>query len=189
MRAKGRDFGQIARKAIHLSTVLVVPADILFHGFTLGGLAFLFALYMSVTILRSRGRSLPGITKLIGWLSRGDEKSSVFGPPAYMFFSLLVLVALFPPAAAYSAIIALAVGDTFAALAGGVIRGPKAVREKTVAGSIGFFIPVFIIFHFLMGPERAAVLAGAGAIAELLSHRYDNLTVPFVTSAVAALIF
>jgi dolichol kinase len=106
-----------------------------------------------------------------------------------MFFSLLALVAFFPPFAAYAAIIALAVGDTFAALAGSVVRGPRMVREKTLAGSVGFFVPVFMVFYFLMGPEKAAVLAGAGALAELLSHRYDNLTVPFVTAMAAAAIF
>jgi dolichol kinase len=189
VRKKGRDFGQIARKVVHLSTVLVVPVDMLFHEFTVAGLGFLFAFYIFIVLMRLNGRSVPGATRLIGWLSRNDEKSSVVGPPAYMFFSLLILIALFPSFIAYVSIIALSVGDTCAALAGTTMKGVKTVRNNTLAGSVGFFIPVFIIFYFLMSPEKAAMLAGAGAVAELLSHRYDNLTVPFVTAAVAALIF
>ena len=188
-KGKKRDYGQILRKVVHLSTILIIPADILSHELTVFGLAAVFAFYMLVASMRTRGRSIPGASRFITWMSRKDERTSVLGPPTYMFLSLLAVLALFPPFAAYVAIIALSVGDTFAALAGSTIRGIRTVRDKTLAGSIGFFIPVFVIFYMLMPPEKALVLAGVGALAELLSHRYDNLTVPFVTAMAAALIF
>lgn len=183
-----RDHGQAARRLVHMSTLLVIPADMLSHGLTVAGLGILLAFYVFVLIMRMNGRSVPGATRLVGWLSRKDEKSAILAPPTYMFFSLLVLVALFPSLAAYLAIVALAIGDTFASLAGGSLKWANVMGGKTLAGSVGFFVPVFAVFCLAMSPERAALLAGVGAIAELVSHRYDNLTVPLVTVIAATLI-
>lgn len=181
--------GHAARKSLHLLSVLAVPADILAHDLTLYALTAMFAFYLAIAYMRARQRHVPGASNIVNWLSREDEKGGMLGPPTYLFISVIFLLAFVPQFAAYVGIISVAVGDTFAMLAGSLVKGKKMLNEKTLAGTFGFFIPTFVVFYFLLGFDRALILAAAGALAELLSHRYDNLTVPFITAAVAALIF
>jgi dolichol kinase len=179
----------VTRKIIHLFSILTVPADILAHDLTLLTIFSIFTFYLIIAYLRARQKHVPVATNIINWLSREDEKGGILGPPTYLFISIIFLLTFAPPFAAYVGIISAAVGDTFASLAGSIISGKKLVNEKTFAGALGFFIPTFTIFYFLLGLDHALVIAASGSLAELLSHKYDNLTVPIITASVTMLIF
>ncbi|MCA9514257.1 MAG: hypothetical protein KC635_04885 [Myxococcales bacterium] len=137
---------------------------------------------------------------VFGAISRPGEAHQI---PAATWYLLALFLGclLLPQHGIELGTLVLGLGDPAASLVGKRFPQPKLLGEKSLAGSLAFTAVAFVASLALLalvqpalGPlAMVGVAAGtalAGAVAELLSGRGidDNLTVPLVAGAVAALL-
>ncbi len=112
------------------------------------------------------------------------------------FATALSLLSLTGSPIAFAAgVIVLGVGDPAAALIGRKIGRVQLVNNRTLEGTVTFFVVAFLavlavllIWHDELSSARmlavCTVASGAGAMTELLSRRIDdNFSIPVVTGA------
>lgn len=187
-RLMDRESSELLRKIVHLSFVFVIPIDALSHAAAVClSLAFL-AVYLGASVMARRGRKMPLLAGLIGVFSRRNELASYRNPPLFFAVAIFMLIAFAPGMPAYIGIVSAAIGDTFSMLFGKALKGPTLTSGKTAAGFLGFFLSTSVVLFFVLGPQKAMLIALVGSVAELVSHRYDNLTVPFATAVAAMLV-
>ncbi|KGE71961.1 phosphatidate cytidylyltransferase [Spirochaeta lutea] len=185
---------EVVRKSIHLligfvpmvATLIGVPPTLLLLG---AGII----LYTSAEYLRYTGTRVPLISRITELASRDRDKNHfVLGPVTLGLGAMLALM-LYPEPAASIAIYALAFGDGMASLFGkafGRIKLPLT-GGKSLEGSLGCFLAVFIPTYLLVEPQvsLAIVIAAFAAFIEALPTRdFDNIVMPTVTGAFALLV-
>ncbi|MDD5451255.1 MAG: SEC59/DGK1/VTE5 family protein [Desulfovibrionales bacterium] len=114
-------------------------------------------------------------------LLRDREYSGPAASLYYLIGSGLTII-LFPKQIAIAALAVQTISDTVAALAGQRL-GRHKIGNKTVEGSVAFFVSAWIILAVYFGrePLKHFIPALAGTLAELFPIPIDdNLTVPLV---------
>jgi len=134
--------------------------------------------YIIIEILRVRGVKMPVIAIMVEHLSRKSEKGWIFMPTFYFLLSLTMIAMFFDTTTMYLALIALTFGDSTAALVGERYGRHELFGDKTMEGSLAFFIVSFIGFTFFIDVRTALVTAAFASIIESISYEYDNFTVP-----------
>ncbi|MDR1894478.1 MAG: phosphatidate cytidylyltransferase [Spirochaetales bacterium] len=203
---------EIIRKAIHLLIVPVLPLAAWSRTAALGLLLAGLGLYLLSEGLRMRGRDLPLIAFLTRLASRPrDGDRLILGPVTWLAGAFLTLL-VFPPRPAGVGILALALGDGLASVAGtfflslryrdpfsppGKSAGGRLLRaltsnlgflgEKTTGGSLACFMAVWAGALGLGWPLGVALwLALITTVLEALPLKdMDNVLVP-VGSALGA---
>ena len=167
------------RNAIHLATglaaawVLLVPPP-----WTLTGLLIMLTVPLLVDLWRWRGGQ-PAIDRLLPGVFHEREPLGISGATLLAVGYLLAFL-LFPPLAAAAGILALAVGDPAAAVAGRWYGHRRNLSGKTWVGSLACFLTCLPIIWLLPGLNLPAATAGA-AMAALVERRagaLDNLLIP-----------
>ena len=82
------------------------------------------------------------------------------------------------------------IGDPAAFLVGSRYGKIRIINEKTVEGSIAFFLSVFIVLMLLgQGLFTTLIASATGSIVEHISGKYidDNATIPIATALVMAI--
>ena len=102
-----------------------------------------------------------------------------FNGSTFLCLAFFSVILLFPRPVAIAAMFFLSLGDAAAELSGknfGRIR----IFQKSLEGSLGFFLVAFVTAWVLFFDWRVALLGGvAAALVELFSFEVDdNLTVP-----------
>jgi dolichol kinase len=173
------------RKLIHISGALFVPLA-LYNQYLALALAVLVTLVF-IVFERQKRRFVPGFFR---HLYRERELGTVaYEPLAYLLsiVSLLGLSLVFMPLACYVAIVAMTVGDGFAALVGRSMHGPRLpYSRKTWYGSLAGLIIAGAAGYLFAGPMALAGAAG-GMIAEAYAGKYDNAATAAVALICAAL--
>jgi dolichol kinase len=188
---------EIFRKLIHLSS-LWMPVAILQFGAKPA--LVMFSVALSAVLLfeimrKRRGQLTLALNRAFGGVIRPQEHGAfrLTGAP-FVLASGILLCLLFPPIIAAAALAIALVGDTAAALIGRRY-GWTRIGNKSLQGSIAFFIAGMAAvgvtawatqqpLAFLLSGATAAL---AAAIAELYAHVLflnDNLTVPLAAAAV-----
>jgi dolichol kinase len=130
-----------------------------------------------------------------GSFSRRQEFHRINGA-TFLMLGCLFTSLLYQKAIVVAAITYIIVGDTFAALLGQTIKGPRLFR-KTLVGSLSFLLSCVgfaLLMHFFLkmdGLPLYNLLIGAGSAAafEALPVPWDdNFTVPILTGAVMSLV-
>jgi phytol kinase len=133
-----------------------------------------------------RGCTLPGISWLLSCVDRSDPLP---GRGALFFVvSALSCVILFPAHVVVPALVALAVLDSVATLAGTRFGRRRFANGKSLEGSmagIAVTIPVLLPLLSLPGAVLVSFLAG---IIELVSPVDDNLLIPIIVCAALSLV-
>jgi dolichol kinase len=192
---------ELARKAIHLSSVLApLLYGLLLH--TAGSQARPIALIVSapITLLLFVVDALRlchgGFRALyyrhLGLVMRSDEGQRFCGA-TFVMISVMLCIALFPPPVAIAAMLFLSVSDALASLVGRAVGGPRWFG-KSAAGSLAFFVSALLIALLCLPGRPLVALVGAAlaTIIEALPHQLgrirldDNLTVPVISGAVMA---
>ena len=188
---------EVLRKLIHLSS-LWMPVAILQFGVNPALVIFCTALLIVLLfeiIRKRRGRLALALNRTFGSVIRPQEHASfrLTGAP-YVLAAAIVLCLIFPPIIAATALAIALAGDTAAALIGRRY-GWTRIGNKSLQGSIGFFLAGMAVVGIIAwaAPQPAVfILSGtaavfAAAIAELYARALlldDNLTVPLVAAAV-----
>lgn len=139
------------------------------------------------------------VDRVFSAISRPGEAHRI--PSATFYVASLTLgVWLLPQSAIQIGALVLALGDPVASLVGRRYGRVKLFGEKSVAGTLAFFVVATLavaVFASLALPGLglgrtmglAVIVAAAGALAELLSYRLDdNFTVPMAAGLAALLL-
>lgn len=130
-----------------------------------------------------------------GSFSRRQEFHRINGA-TYLMLGCLFTSLLFRKPIVVAAITYIIVGDTFAALLGQTIKGPKLFR-KTLVGSMSFMLScvgLALLMHFFLNMEGMPLYtlligAGSAAVLEALPVPWDdNFSVPILCGAVMSLV-
>ena len=186
---------ELIRKAIHLCS-LSIP---IFYFFTPKNVALVVFIpltiaFLIVDVARYYHRPIEGwFYKSFGWLLRqreSDREKKRLNGATYVLISATLAIIIFPKFIAVTSFIILIISDLTAALVGRRF-GKHKFFEKTLEGSIGFFMSALVIIiltpkiedyfgEYLIGALAAAV----GTIVEALPIDFDdNLSVPLSVGA------
>ncbi|MBR5154399.1 MAG: hypothetical protein IKW58_01595 [Alphaproteobacteria bacterium] len=184
---------EVYRKGIHLSS-LWIPALIYFGGTLIASLTFLF-LMLGELLLEygnyKRWRWARIIFSLpFSFALRNKErqrKKFVLTGGFYVLSSSLMCTLLFSNNIATLALTVMLISDTLAALVGKALGQRKIYREKTLEGTVAFFMSSLIImmlFNPIYTFTYASVIACFFAVIMELFEKFfeldDNFSVPLV---------
>jgi len=134
-----------------------------------------------VEILRFRNQIFRNLfNHYLGFLLRPKEQRSITGA-TYWIVGALITILLYPKAIAIFAISMLSVSDALAAWVGKGIGRTPIRSNKTLEGSLAFFLSAFLIAVPVLHWSTATALLGAlaGTVLEWgILPLNDNLTVP-----------
>ncbi|NWG04514.1 MAG: phosphatidate cytidylyltransferase [Syntrophaceae bacterium] len=179
---------EIKRKIVHLATLSIpIGYGLLPKETVITILLPLFLGFLIVDLLRHYHRGMASLFQryFLGTVLREEEKNRLMGSTYFLFSSLLVIL-FFPKPTAIASLLILILSDTAAALVGKGI-GKIRIFEKTVEGSLAFFVSSLIIVWVYPDLNRfSGSLAALGAtLIELLPIRVDdNLTIPLVAGGI-----
>ncbi len=139
------------------------------------------------------------VDKFFGAISRPSERYRTTSATIYLT-ALILIVWLFPKLPVLTAVIILSISDPAASLAGKRWGRRKLFRDKSIIGTLTFFVVgtlttgalIFMVEPGLGTTHIAAVsatIAAVGAITELLSSRIDdNFSIPIACAIIATLL-
>jgi dolichol kinase len=176
------------RKLVHLlfglgiaGLVIVIPRSLMID---LLAISIFCGLVLSELI--SRGYGIPFISRFVKFLDRED---ALPGRGAlYFAISSLVCLILFPVAVVIPAIIALAILDGVATIAGRRFGKTRIWNGKTLEGTVMAMAVTFVCLLPFLPPPGAGVATVVAGVVELVSPIDDNLTIPVSVCVVLTLI-
>lgn len=190
------------RKTIHLFSS-VIPLMYIFWGsweFYVYALSVLSAVMVLIDFFRYKDRNFNQFyMRALGNILRTHElnkRKTIFTGGTYLIIAFLICVLIFPRQIAIISMLILSVCDSAAAISGKIF-GKKRIKNKTLEGSIGFFITgVLIIF---LTPKMsdsfseyyiALTALVLTTLFELIPLRIDdNFSIPVFFGAVYLLLF
>ena len=151
-------------------------------------LIFIGIFYYVLEQLRLKKIHIPIVSRALSFALRDNEKSHVAYAPLTLLLGIILSLELFTVAAASAAIIAVTVGDSFAAVMGKIISSPSIPwnNKKTIAGTTANALSVCVFSMFYFNSWRTAIIIGlSSALIETLDlEDVDNLIVPLFVGAV-----
>ncbi len=180
---------ELKRKVIHLSSS-VIPVSYYFieRNPLLIFLTAAFAAMVIIDILRIRSGFVKRIYgKFLGDILRPHENESeriYFTGGTYIILAFLLCTLIFEKNIAILSMLIIVFCDTAAAIAGKVY-GKHYIGNKTLEGSISFFLTGVVLFFLVIKPDNF-ILAGSGifslliiTVFELLPVKIDdNISIP-----------
>ena len=184
---------EIRRKAIHLSFILVPLIylyDLLPRAIIVRGLLIAVAVSIVFELARLHdARVRFFVSRMFRDLVRRHEQKQLLGS-TYLLIAAVITIELFSKEIAVSALGALVLGDTAAALVGRAF-GRIRVLGKTLEGSLAFFAVSFLFSWGVVGMEPWLAACGAltGMLFELLPIPLDdNFRIPISAGYVMKLL-
>ncbi len=186
-----RWFGEIGRKALHISAISIpIGYYLLDERIGRAVLATLTAVSFVIDVVRlnePRVRSFFYI--FFGRLVRDHERHNLLGA-TYLLLSSLICAYAFTKPVAVAALAFLILGDTVAAIVGRAI-GRVRIFGKTLEGSLACFVVCLAIGWLIPGLGWVRTLAGAftATVIELVPVPLDdNLRIPLAAGFVMQLL-
>lgn len=184
---------EVVRKAIHFLIALVpLLSSLIGASATLGLLGAGIVVYTYAEWKRSKGETVPFISRITRYASRERDQGHFVLGPITLGLGAMIALMLYPEPAASLAIYALAFGDGVASLVGKLFgRTPvPASGGKTLEGSAACFSAVFIASFFVLGNlfSAAVIALGAALLEAAPTEDLDNLVLPTGVGFIAILI-
>lgn len=179
---------EILRKIFHLSSLWIPMLYLYVTAQTMITILFpLTAISLLIEGIRKISPELNNlINNTIGNIMREEERNS-FSGATYLLIAATLTVLIFSKEVAILALSVLMISDSVAALVGRKF-GKIHIFDKSLEGSLGFFISGVMVYYFLVTfcdvilPPNISLLAIFSAtIAELFAkrtHLDDNLVIP-----------
>lgn len=102
-------------------------------------------------------------------------------------YGIIFPIVLLPTDYAVAAILVLSVGDSFSNLVGRRY-GRHKIGEKSIEGTLGFFVTAAVATSFFINPTHALLFSFVGAVIELLSFWDDNIVIPLTLALLGRLL-
>jgi len=134
----------------------------------------------SVFIMRKAYRHVPPLNWLIETFERTEDSASgkQFKGAFYLALGSALAAGLFPPFEASLGILVLSVSDSLPTVIGKTYGKRKIHLNKTVEGTLAFFISASAILLYFFQPHIAILTALTATLLELYSPIDDNLVLP-----------
>ena len=181
---------ELKRKLFHLFGVLSLVVPIYIFPYWLNIILFLTAIAVNFLIVKRN----PFLLKVFGIFIKHLERERNLSKPGiqslYLLFGVLLSYFLFEKEAVYG-IVTLAVGDAFSGIVGYYLGKRKLPYnpQKTLEGTLAFFISSFVALSFITRVYEALVVSFISAIVESLPLKLDdNFTLPLISSFIAYLL-
>ena len=175
----------ILREGIHASGFFVPVLVGLIGVFPVSLLIYVVsALYFVSEISRMDRKNLPVISAITRSAASQAELYEFAAAPLYFAIGILITLLLFPAPVNSAAIAIFTLGDSTAALFGGLVsKKPLPFNKgKTVEGSLAGFFFAFLAGAVFVSPALALVGAVVAMIVETLPLPVnDNITIPLCT--------
>lgn len=183
-------FTELKRKAIHLSSIWIPMLYLYTDKVTmLVILSICTILFLYCDVSRHRNRFIAAFFGYFKNILRKEEKHQLTGA-SYLLISSLLVVVLFNQFTAITSIAVLIVADSFAAIFGKIFGKYKIVNNKTLEGSIAFFVSGLITCYYLIYKLSPGIHFYFSQIivmlivtyVELMAENFkmnDNLLIPF----------
>ena len=160
---------------------MIIPIFLLFYGreLTLLYLLPITIFFLVLDILRIRSKNFKSLYNYFFIsITRKNESKKLTGA-SYVFLSSLIIIYFFPENIAAISLFIMVISDTVAAIFGR-IYGTIKIRNKTLEGSLAFFMSSFIIILFAIDINLflATISILIATFTELYSPFDDNLSVP-----------
>ncbi len=192
---------EVRRQLVHAAGVFTVPIILYFGKFLslifLGAIVLFFAIlaaYKLEKVRRNKNFLLEEFAAIENFFeekiySKFERKESFPMKGAIMFyFGAFLTLLIFPEQIAAAGITVLAIGDSTSTLIGKKFGRHRIFENKTLEGSLAFFVSAAAVLLFFVSPERAVFAAFVGAFAEAFGKIDDNLSVPLVTAIALSII-
>ena len=184
--------GEIFRKLIHLGAISIPLAYyFLTKEVVLSVLygALLISLFIDYIRIYGGNKGRKFISRYLGIMIRPHEKKNFVGA-TYILTGSILTILFFDKPIAITAISYIVIGDTAGSIIGR-LWGKVRFRNKSLEGSISFFMACSIIALIIPGIQFWVKIAGAltATIVEAITlHIDDNLIVPVTSGAIMQLI-
>lgn len=186
-------YGEIVRKSIHLSN-LIIPLSIYLFGPSKVFPYLLVTMFFCITmdLLRINNNYFRNIyNKIFGLITRNKE-SSIFTGATNVMIGATIVTLLFNEKAVIPALIIMSVSDTLAAIVGIKLGRTYLVNNKTLEGTFAFFYSSFIILYFLgIDFSTSIAISLATALSELfvnIKFIDDNLSIPLIVASLVTIL-
>jgi dolichol kinase len=180
--------GEIFRKMTHLGAISIpiiyyfLDKKVIIVLLTLGLITSLLLDYVRIF---GNEKSRKFVYRYLGIMIRTKESKDFIGS-TYILLGSIITILLFDKMVAMAGIAFIVVGDTAGAIIGRLC-GRVRFRNKSLEGSISFFLACCLISIFIPGIPYWIKIAGAftATIVEALTfHIDDNLIVPVTSAAI-----
>ena len=182
----------ILREGIHASGFFVPVLVGLIGVFPVSLLIYVVsALYFVSEISRMDRKNLPVISAITRSAASQAELYEFAAAPLYFAIGILITLLLFPAPVNSAAIAIFTLGDSTAALFGGLIsKKPLPFNKgKTLAGSIAGFFFAFLAGSLFISPAKALIGAAVAMAIECLPLPVnDNVPIPLCTGLALMLV-
>lgn len=169
------------RKVFHLFALLLWLFPLKFFPTLILYLTFFLVLTVNYLTVKGFGRQrLHFYYKFIYWLEREKNLSRPAYQALWANLGIFLSFLLFGREGALVGVLVLAVGDAFAGFVGRH-WGRTKMGDKSLEGSLAFFLSSFVVLLPLTGLFQALVIALVCSLVELLPFE-DNFTVPLSAS-------
>ena len=201
--------GELSRQLVHLSALVFVLFTLFMDKLLISVYFFMIAfslLLYSFIIRKQQNNFIKTIHKLeksfkylVSNFERQETKVPFIGA-FWLYFSCGLLLLLFPLIIALVSCSIVAVADSVSTIIGSNFGKHKIVGNKSLEGSLAFFISAFIVVFLFTDLNIAVLVSGAATIAELLPDMKifrklkkkeildDNFTVPIITGILLLII-
>ena len=179
---------ELLRKSLHL-IVIIFPLLLLEFGKVVCLPYFLTIslLFIALDISRLKFTQVEELYNKFFAIVTKDYEQSKLTSASYVFLALLITTFLFNESIAAAGLIIMILADPMASLFGRVFGNFKLVGNKTIEGSIAFFIAASIVLLSLgFSAYHVIVVALGSSCIELFSQKIkvdDNLLIPLVSSS------
>lgn len=183
---------EIIRKSIHIATA-VIPLYYYFAG-QKEELSYicliLFIFFLTADLSRIYFIQLSQIyEKILGNLLRSEERGKRLNGATLLFLGFLLAVLLFDKTTAVIVMLFISIADSIAAIVGKSF-GKTVLFNKTLQGSVAFFITAFLIAsYFNENMILNICVAAVSTLIELLPIKInDNITIPIAAGSIFSVV-
>ena len=179
---------ELLRKSLHL-VIIIFPLLLLEFGKTVCLPYFLSIslLFIALDISRLKFAQVEELYNKLFAIVTKDYEQSKLTSASYVFLALLITTFLFNEYIAAAGLIIMILADPMASLFGRLFGNFKLVGNKTIEGSIAFFITASIVLLILGFSSYYVIIVALGSTCvELFSKEIkvdDNFLIPLLSSS------
>ena len=165
------------RKVVHIGGIVVpIIAAVFGKSYAIGMVSYFMLMFLFIELLKTKVQIPVAFRSL--W--RDNELKGFAIDPFLYFISIISLLLLsfhFDDGICYASIVVLTIGDGLSTVVG--VQGKRYFKNsnKTIEGSVAGIMAAAVVGFPFVG-ALAFVGSVAGMLAEVMSKRFDNVTVP-----------
>jgi len=176
------------RKTFHIAVSVIVLFDILSHNLSVLLTVLAISFYTIFEVMRLSNIEITYYRRLVDICSRSNMRTGFVFDPLLLAIPILLTILFFKPTISYPTILIITISDGLSTLTGINFGRTKILGNKTLEGSIMFFLTAILILSFFNSIFNAVFIAFFLTNVELVSKNYDNLTLPLFSVFIMSLI-